>query len=148
MSAAALVIGYGSPIRGDDAIGVLAAERLAAMSLPPWVQIQARHILTAELAEDLSQIERVVFLDAAVDLPPGQVRCQPLTPQTQGLSTMAHFHHPAELLAWAERLYGHAPDAWLITVGGASFDYAHCQLSPPAEAAIEPMIERVLELLQ
>ncbi|MCU0764787.1 MAG: hypothetical protein MUF32_01875, partial [Burkholderiaceae bacterium] len=60
-AARTLVIGYGSPIRGDDAVGPLAAEALSARPLPPGVTVLARHVLTAELAEDLAAAERVIF---------------------------------------------------------------------------------------
>ncbi|TVQ86912.1 MAG: hydrogenase maturation protease [Chromatiaceae bacterium] len=144
----ALIIGYGSPIRGDDAIGPLAADRLAAMDLPPDITVQARHILTAELVDDLRQVERVIFLDAAADSAPGEVRCRPLAPDPSAPSTMAHFHDPRELLAWCDTLYGHHPQAWLVTAGGADFGYANYRLSPLAEQALTRMLQQVLELLE
>jgi len=147
MAATALVIGYGSPIRGDDAIGPLVADRLQQLALPDWIRIEARHILTAELAAALAEVERVVFLDAAVDLPPGQLRCQPLHADSSAASTMAHFHDPRELLAWCQGLYGRVPRAWLITAGGVDFGYGHFQLSEAAAAAVQPMMDAVLERL-
>ncbi|WP_328983394.1 hydrogenase maturation protease [Thiorhodovibrio winogradskyi] len=147
MSATALVIGYGSPIRGDDAIGPLVADRLQQLALPDWVRVEARHILTAELAADMARMARVIFLDAGVDLPPGELRCQPLQPDTSALSSMAHFHDPRELLAWCQGLYGRVPEAWLITAGGAEFDYGHFRLSDTAAAAVQPMMQAVLEQL-
>lgn len=147
MGAPALVIGYGSPIRGDDAIGPLVADRLQQLGLPDWIRIEARHILTAELAATLAEVDCVVFLDAAVDLPPGQLRCQPLQADTSAASTMAHFHDPRELLAWCQGLYGRVPQAWLITAGGADFDYGHFRLSEAAAAAVQPMMDAVLERL-
>jgi hydrogenase maturation protease len=147
----ALIIGYGSPIRGDDAIGPLVADRLAEMSadggLPDGVEVQARHILTAELVEDMQRAGRVIFLDAAADLPAGQVSRRPLAPDATAMSTMAHFHDPRELLAWCEALYGEAPEAWLVSAGGAEWDYASYTLSAAAAAAVEPMIAQVLALL-
>ena len=93
-----LIVGYGSPIRGDDAIGPLVADRLAAMvadgALPAGVEVQARHILTAELVEDLNRADLVIFLDAAADLAPGLVSRQALQPDATAMSTMAHFHDP------------------------------------------------------
>ena len=147
----ALIIGYGSPIRGDDAIGPLAADRLDSLleqgELPDWIEIQSRHILTAELVEDIKRADLVIFLDAAADTPPGEVRCRPLQPDASALSTMAHFHDPRELLAWCEALYGTAPTAWLISAGGANWDYSNCQLSDIASAAMERMIEQVMQRL-
>jgi len=146
MSMRALVVGYGSPLRGDDALGPLVADRLAALELPAGIEVAARHVLTAELVAELGAVERAVFLDAAVDLPPGAVRCVPLMPRWSA-SSMAHVHDPCELLAWCEALYGRAPHAWLISAGGAEFGYAHCQLSAPARAAIAPMLARIMTLL-
>ena len=140
----ALIIGYGSPIRGDDAIGPLAADRLAELDLP-GVEVQARHILTAELVEDLVRAERAIFLDADADATPGEVRCQEIGPNPTGLSTMAHFHDPRELLAWCQTLYGRAPQAWLITAGGADFGYASYRLTPIAEAALQIMVEAAID---
>jgi hydrogenase maturation protease len=143
----ALVIGYGSPIRGDDAIGPWVADRLSEMGLPDDVEVQARHILTAELVEDLHRAQCVVFIDAAADIMPGELRVRPLAPDAGVMSTMAHFHDPRELLAWCEALYGRAPEAWLVTAGGAQWGYGHFQLSGPARAAVEPMIAEVLSLI-
>jgi hydrogenase maturation protease len=147
----ALIIGYGSPIRGDDAIGPLAADRLAGLlelgTLPDWVEVQSRHILTAELVEDLERADMVIFLDAAEDTAPGEVRCRELRPDATAMSTMAHFHDPRELLAWCEALYGRAPRAWLISAGGAEWDYASYQLSDVASAALQPMVEQAMRRL-
>jgi hydrogenase maturation protease len=147
----ALIIGYGSPIRGDDAIGPLAADRLAGLlelgTLPDWVEVQSRHILTAELVEDLERADMVIFLDATEDTAPGEVRCRELRPDATAMSTMAHFHDPRELLAWCEALYGRAPQAWLISAGGAEWDYASYQLSDIASAALQPMVEQAMRQL-
>ncbi len=146
-AARTLVIGYGSPIRGDDAIGPLAAEALCAQPLPPGLAVLARHVLTAELAEDLAAADRVIFLDAETGAVPGSVRVRELVPDAGGASTMAHFHDPRELLAWCEALYGRAPRAWLVTAAGASFGYAHCELSPAAGSALTAMLAEVRRLL-
>jgi hydrogenase maturation protease len=146
-----VVIGYGSPIRGDDAIGPLVADRLATRlaadpTLSGGVEVQARHILTAEIVDDLVRAERVIFIDAA-DLEPGEVRCRRLAPDTATLSTMAHFHDPRELLAWCEALYQRIPQTWLVSAGGAEWGYASYSLSATAERAVEPMIAEVIALL-
>jgi len=146
-STGTLIIGYGSPIRGDDAIGPLAADALAAQSMPEGVRVIARHVLTAELVEDIASAGRVIFLDAAADGAPGEVRVRELHPDATAVSTMAHFLDPRELLAWCQTLYHHEPSAWLVSAAGQSFDYAHYRLSPPAAAALAPMLEQVQALL-
>jgi len=142
-----LVIGYGSPIRGDDALGPLVADRLAALPLPPEVEVRARHILTAELVADLEQVERVIFLDASIEGEPGEVRCEPLQPDAARLSTMAHFLDPRELLAWCEAISGRAPEAWLLSARGADYGYANYRLSDIGERAAERMLKAVLQHL-
>jgi hydrogenase maturation protease len=155
----ALIIGYGSPIRGDDALGPLVADRLAdrlheraadrdaALHRDgARIEVQARHILTAEIVDDLERAERVIFVDAAADAPAGEVRWGRLAPDTGSVSSMAHFHDPRELLAWCQALYGHAPEAWLVSAGGADWGYACYELSPAAARAVEPMLARVLAL--
>jgi hydrogenase maturation protease len=142
-----LVIGYGSPIRGDDAIGPLVADLLEAEGPPAGVTVISRHILTADLVPDVAANDLVLFLDAAANGEAGEVRCRPLAPDAAAPSSMAHFLDPRELLAWAEALYDRVPAAYLISVAGASFDYARYQLSSPAKAAVGPMLERVRALI-
>lgn len=141
-----LIIGYGSPIRGDDALGPLAADRLAERVLPEGVEVLSRHVLTAELVADIWDKDRIIFLDAALDTP-GEVRCRQITPDASSMSTMAHFLDPRELLSWCEALHGRAPESWLITAGGASFDYASYELTPIAEEALEAMLARAEEIV-
>ena len=145
-----LIIGYGSPIRGDDAVGPLLAERIAEQvargDWPAGTEVQARHILTAEIVADLHTADRVIFIDAAADTAAGEVRRLRLQPDPTALSTMAHFHDPRELLAWCESLYASVPDAWLVSVGGAAWDYGHFDLSPPVLAALPAAVRAVHEL--
>ena len=142
-----LVIGYGSPIRGDDALGPLAAEALTAGPLPPGVSVISRHILTADLVADLAASDRVIFIDASVAGEPGEIRVQPLTADVSALSTMAHFLDPRELLAWCQALYQRQPQAYLVTATGESFEYANYSLSPVATSALASLLAQVRELI-
>jgi hydrogenase maturation protease len=143
----ALVIGYGSPIRGDDAVGPLVADRLVEQGVPQGVTVMARHILTAELVSDIAANDLVIFLDAGVEGEPGELRCRPLRPDRAAVSTMAHFLDPRELLAWCQALYDRLPEAWLITVAGESFDFASYRLTARADAAARSMLLKVRELI-
>ena len=147
MTIRTLIIGYGSPIRGDDAIGPLAADALQAQHLPEGVDVISRHILTAELVEDIAAADRVIFLDATVEGEPGEVQVQDLKPDARAVSTMAHFLDPRELLAWCQTLYQHEPPAFLVSAAGQSFDYANYSLSPTGASALGPMLERVHALI-
>lgn len=143
----ALVIGYGSPIRGDDAIGPMAADRLESESLPAGVHVISRHILTADLVPDIVEADRVIFIDAAIDGEPGEIRCRRLQPDPGAISTMAHFLDPRELLAWAEALYESRPDAYLISVAGDDFDFSHLELSSAVDRALPALLGQVRSLV-
>jgi hydrogenase maturation protease len=111
------------------------------------VDVIARHVLTAELAPNIAAADRVIFLDAAADCDPGEVRCRPLAPEHSAVSAMAHFLDPRELLVWCQTLYNRLPECLLVTVGGEHFDFASYKLSPAAELAAEAMTRKVRELL-
>ena len=75
-----LIIGYGNPLRCDDGLAWRAADDLSIQGLPEDVKIVRLHQLTPELAFSVSQAETVLFLDAAVDGMPGEIKCQPIKP--------------------------------------------------------------------
>jgi hydrogenase maturation protease len=142
-----LVVGYGSPLRGDDAVGPLIADRLMDELPAERVQVRSRHILTPDLVEDVCQASLAIFIDAAVEGPLGEVRCRRITAGPQVTMSMAHFLDPSQLLAWAKQLYGHEPEAYLISIRGANFDFAHFELTPEVAAASETAMAQVRELI-
>jgi hydrogenase maturation protease len=142
-----VVIGYGNPIRGDDAVGPMAAERLAQAEWCESVEVLSRHVLTTELIAEVSEATLVIFIDAATDGPIGEVRCRSLTPTTETATSMAHFFQPCELLAGASQLYGNRPESFLVSVRGMSFDFAKYRLSPTVEGAMESLIAKVRNLI-
>jgi hydrogenase maturation protease len=142
-----LIVGYGSPIRGDDALGPLVADRLLEQGVPDGVSVLARHVLTADLVPDIAASDRVIFLDASLDGEPGELRCRRLSPERGAVSSMAHFLDPGELLAWSEALYDRLPEAWLITVVGESFDYASYRLTTTVYASAGAMLRKVQRLI-
>lgn len=137
-----LVIGYGNPLRGDDAFGFLAAERLREMVDDPDVEVRTLQQLTPELMEPLSRAARAIFLDAAAEGPPGELRRRRLDPQAV-VPSFTHVATPEGLLAGARALYGAAPPALLLTVAGADFEFGG-PLSAPVRQSLETAIRAVL----
>jgi hydrogenase maturation protease len=125
-----LIIGYGNPLRGDDAFGCRAAERI-----PGAIAV---HQLTPELMDPISRADRVIFLDASAEGVPGEIRRRPVQPSADSRA-FTHQATPESLLAGAQALYGRAPEALLITVTGASFDLSDT-LSPEVEKALEEVL--------
>ncbi len=143
-----VVIGFGSPIRGDDAFGPLVADRLADLIGGPQVEVLSRHILTAELAETVRDASLVVFIDAATTGEVGQVVQHRLAARREREVVIVHAVDPPGLLAWTEALYGRTPAALLLSTRGVSFDFAHCQLSADVQSAVEPTVQLAQTLVR
>jgi hydrogenase maturation protease len=133
-----LLLGYGNPDREDDGVGwhVLsrvyrALGRSPLPDLDEGFQPDGREPafvfvlqLSPELAETLSKYERVAFIDAHTGQIPNEINLAPVEPGFQN-SPFSHHMTPATLLSLAESLYGHAPQAVLLSVRGYEFGFAH-----------------------
>ena len=135
-----LIVGYGNTLRRDDGFGWYAAERLRREIDDPEVEVMALHQLTPELMEPLSRAERVIFIDAAV----------PVAAASQagaaGHASFTHHLTPGALVAGARTLYGHAPEAIVLTAPGENFDLGE-GLSEPIERALEETLDKVRAML-
>lgn len=141
MNGCTLIIGYGSDLRGDDALGPAAATMLEEAVTDPSVSVVSRASLTPELAHDVSLVERVIFIDCDATLPPGRIERREVTASRDN-DAMVHFLDPPALLGWARQLFGSAPPGVLFAVGGATFDCAD-DLSPAVRSRMPELIARV-----
>jgi len=138
-----LVIGYGNTLRSDDGAGPRVAETVAAMNYP-GVRALVCPLLTPELADPISQARAVLFVDAAVDTP-REVRLRQLEP-AESAQIMTHAADPRALLALARDVFGHAPEAWWLTVPAVKFDFSS-KLSPEAEQGMAGALEKIRAIL-
>ncbi len=122
-----LVIGYGNPLRGDDAIGQVLAEQLASRFAPELLQTLPCFQLTPELAQPISAAAAVLFIDADIQLTPYTVLYQTVQPEPSG--ALVHHVTPGSLLTLATQLYGRVPPARLIRIGVPYLEYS-AELSP------------------
>jgi hydrogenase maturation protease len=141
-----LVVGLGHPYRGDDGIGIRAAEEFEAMNQDSRVEVMVTQELLPELAEDISHIDLLVFLDARAGGVPGSVEVSEVKPAALGSGVFIHTLTMETLLSAAGNLFGHAPKAMLISVAGESFDFGS-YLSPNVEAALPMLLERLKEVI-
>ncbi len=139
---ALLIIGYGNTLRSDDGVGPRVAEAVAVLHLP-GVLTWACPQLTPELAEPISQARVVVFVDAAVDTP-REVQLRPLVP-AKSSQIMAHAADPRTMLALARDLFGHAPQAWWLTIPALDLGFGE-DLSTTAQAGLETALDRIRAL--
>jgi hydrogenase maturation protease len=141
-----LILGYGNPLRGDDAFGWRVAERLMEMVHDPHVEILCLQQLTPELMERLSEAEFSIFIDAAASGEPGEMIERRIGPAAASGAAFTHHATPEALLAGARALYGRAPEAVMISVGGADFGLG-AELSPSVVAHLEEVTSAVLRLV-
>jgi hydrogenase maturation protease len=140
-----LVIGYGNDLRGDDAVGPLAAAAVAAWDAP-GVWALAVHQLTPELAEALAVADLAIFVDACASPDREEVETHLIAPAVTD-TVLGHTGDPRGLLALTAALYGHCPAAWSITVPARSFAFG-AGLSPVAERGLAAALERVRDLIR
>jgi hydrogenase maturation protease len=134
-----LIVGFGSPMRGDDVAGPHAARLLAEKGY----RTKDVHQLTPELAEEIASAREVVFLDAHAGLAPGEIAIERLSSHPSATSPIEHSASAAGLLRLTRRAYGAEPNAWLIGMGGADFEFSE-RLSPSAQIAVDRVIEEII----
>jgi hydrogenase maturation protease len=141
-----LVVGLGHPYRGDDGIGIRAAEEFEAMNQDTTVEVMATQELLPELTEVISHIDLLVFLDARAGGVPGLVEVSEVLPAESKGGVFLHTMTMETLLSAARTLFGHAPKAMLVSVAGESFDFS-AHLSPKLEASLPLLLERLKEVI-
>jgi hydrogenase maturation protease len=114
-----LVIGIGNPSRGDDAIGPLAIERLAALGIP-GVELLTDFQLQVEHALDIADRIEVVFVDACVDA--GAPFTFTRVHACPDASSTTHALSPAAVLDTCARLGERVPAARVLAVSGHAFE--------------------------
>ena len=144
--ATAVVIGYGNPLRSDDGFGWHASRLLAQRLSGQDIEVITCHQLTPELAERLSHCTLAVFLDADCKGKPGEIHSRELLPEGLPPQAFTHTCTPAGLLASAEKLYGHRPRAFAITVTAQTFEFGE-SLSPVVAATLPNAVEQVCRTL-
>ena len=130
-----LVLAWGNPSRGDDALGPLLAERLLdharAAGLDRRVEVLTDFQLQVEHALDLVGRERILFVDATLDLSE-PFTVHPLQP-ARGGGIGSHALAPEAVLQVYQDLHGHLPPfATLLAIRATAFELG----SPPCAKAL------------
>ncbi|MBI1387252.1 MAG: hydrogenase maturation protease [bacterium] len=141
------VIGYGNPLRGDDGFGWRVIDMLRSEGGASDALLESHHQLTPEMAELLSRLDRVIFVDVSLTGEPGEVTHRELVAPPKLNLANIHQFTVETLLAYSSQLFGRAPEAYLVTTVGASFDYEEV-LSDAASRAVPAAVRCVRDLLQ
>ncbi len=135
-SKSTLIIGYGTIDRQDDGVAWHVLNRLTQRLGRPALdeigegfeqtgeqpdllfQLQ----LTPELAETISQYDRVAFVDAHTGAVEGELHIEEIRSQYQA-SPFTHHMTPQTCLSLSDALYHRQPDALLISIRGFIFEF-------------------------
>lgn len=141
-----LIVGYGNPLKSDDSLGWRAAEQIIRQLSSREIKVMRVHQLLPEIAEEASQAELAIFIDARQGESVGEIACELLTSETSSGPTYSHDLSPFAILKLARELYGSNPRAYLLTVSGECFEDGET-LSPAVAAALPQLIARVKALI-
>ena len=129
-----LVIGYGNSLRGDDALGHVAAEAIASLQIPN-VEVIRVHQLVPELCDDIKNADRVLFIDAAIFDDAQDYHCERVHPVPSHV-VLGHHETPGNVLALTSELYERVPEAWLLSIAACSFEHG-ASITPFAQANLD-----------
>lgn len=139
-----LVVGLGNRDRGDDALGLVAADRLATFDVDADVVAWERPEL--DLLEVLPLYERVMIIDAARGGFPVGTLHEDADRVAETGSMGSHSFGLAGVLELAEALERVPPHLDLLLVEAGSFEHG-TQLSAPVEAAVHVLVGRLVREL-
>lgn len=137
-----LVIGIGSELHGDDAVGRVVADRLEHLNLP-GVRVRSVCQLVPELVQELATCTRVVFVDA--DPCCSEVTVREVS-AAEGGTVVTHHADPSGLLRLAVTVSVAPPTALLIGVPARCLDLGS-ELSPQAQDGVEVALETIRRLV-
>jgi hydrogenase maturation protease len=135
------VLGVGSTLRRDDALGPAVAEALAAAPLPEGVAARPVHGLVPELAVDLAEVDAVWFVDAAADPSLARPTWSRVAPSAGPGASGGHALDPAALLVWTEAWTGRVPEAWTLALPAGDFGLGEGWSARGARSLVEALDE-------
>ncbi len=138
-----LVIGYGNILRGDDGAGRVVADEVKRWNLPR-VKSHSIHQLTPELAEEISQVRMVIFVDASVCCSKF-IEIRVIHPQCFNMD-LVHTGNPSSLLFLSEYIYGNSPLAYWILIPAVIFDFDE-SLSSVTSVGVKSALDEIKSLV-
>lgn len=163
------MLACGNALRQDDGVGLEIAAAAERVFGDAQLRVVAVQQWTPELASEITGAALAIFVDASATDEPGAIRvrqlCSPTSAKiwqkwgtqrptlsqkarrgwgTQDASiSETHQMAPAELLALAEVIGGHAPErAFIVTVGAGSFQYGE-----DVSGTVRQAVPRVVRLV-
>lgn len=120
-----LIIGYGNPLREDDGIGWHLAGWLRETLSDPDIEIIQSHQLFPEYADNLSKVDKALFIDCKHGSNIGQTESRYID-SSSIQSGKATFHHMniEGILSMAQSLFQHTPKACIFSIESDRFAHS------------------------
>lgn len=154
-----LIIGYGNIDRQDDGVawhvllqvmqnsGIYTAG-LGEEDLPMVygdLEFQFHLQLMPEMADDMGQYERVVFIDAHTGNVPDEVHHESVSSEYQS-SPFTHHLTPSTLLSLCDVMHKKHPDSLLVSVRGYEFQFTR-ELSQRTRDLVPQAAQKIMDWL-
>jgi hydrogenase maturation protease len=154
-----LVCGFGNLYRRDDGAGRAVVnevrKQLGHAPLAPLddgfddlgrtIDTVMLHQLVPEMAEIIADYDLVIFVDAHVADLFQLLHEEYVAPAHCSATFVPHQTHPATMLQLAEKMYGHAPQAMMLSLRGHDFDFGE-GLSPETLSLVPLAVNRIMAL--
>jgi hydrogenase maturation protease len=115
-----LVIGVGNNCRGDDGLGWKFVELVEVMDLD-FIDHEYRYQLQVEDAALISEYDVVYFVDASYEKMEKGFELRPCIAFDEE-RVSSHAQSPGTILKLANNLYKKFPEAWVLAIGGESWE--------------------------
>jgi hydrogenase maturation protease len=132
-----VILGFGNPLRGDDAVGWVVAEA-AAQRWPGRLVVRTGQQLVPEWAAELTDADLVYFVDASQDV--DEAELEALSTDGQSSPLDGHDMAPAQLLLLTHAAFGRAPRAFVLHVPAVNFEFGDT-LSPAAANGVRRAVQ-------
>ncbi len=140
----ALVIGYGSDLRGDDGAGRRVADHIEARQIA-GVTVRSVTQLTPELALDIAGKDVVVFVDASVD--DVEVTVRELDAVASAGGVMTHHGDPPSVLSMVDSVGDPPRRTYVVSIPATNFDLG-TEVSKQTAAAVDAAVDVVQKLVR
>ncbi|MDJ0922972.1 MAG: hydrogenase maturation protease [Acidimicrobiia bacterium] len=138
-----LVVGYGNDLRGDDGAGRIVADRIAALEIP-GVEVRSQSQLTPELTLEMVAADRVIFVDASLDV--AATTSERISAGAEEDSGWTHHVTPQGLLTMTGAVGPVPAHAYVVSIPVADLEVG-MELSPIAADGVEQAVALISDLI-
>ena len=108
---------------------------------------KSNHQLTPDLAESLTKVDRVIFIDAVpiTDINTAKLETKTISIE-QKINNLAHHNNPEQLFSLTQAIYQKVPQAYWIFVPAINFNFSE-ELSPITQKYVIITLEKIKYIL-